>query len=118
MVSPPLLLVVLRKRTGTSQTAAANLLPEAVHLMTKKKGEEGLAPVQINQHTMGPFAPDLTLTVSLLEPLTHRNRKRQRQERASEQSSPGMIPFSSRRQFGLVPCLGFPEVQMSLGGHL
>lgn len=80
MVSPPLLLLVLKKRTGTSQAAAANLLPEAAYFMTKKKAEERLATVQINQHTMGVFAPDLTLTVICSDHLTHKNRKRQRQE--------------------------------------
>lgn len=63
MVSPPLLLLVLGKRTGTSQAAAANSLPEAVYFMAKKKGEERLATVQMNRHTMGPSAPALTLTV-------------------------------------------------------
>lgn len=72
IVSPPLLLLVLKKRTGTSQAAAANLLPEAAYFMTKKKAEERLATVQINQHTMGAFAPDLTLTVICSDHLTHR----------------------------------------------
>lgn len=78
MVSPPLLLLVLKKRTGTSQAAAANLLPEAAYFMTEKKAEERLATVQINQHTMGAFTLDLTLTVICSGHLTHRNRKRQR----------------------------------------
>lgn len=72
MVRPPLLLLVLKERTGTSQAAAASFLPGAAYFITKKKEEERLATVQINQHTMGSFAPDLTLTVICSDPLTTR----------------------------------------------
>lgn len=47
MVSPPLLLLVLKKRTGISQAAAANLLPEAAYF--DKEESEGKAGYSTNK---------------------------------------------------------------------